>query len=1240
MAAGDLIDFDIIEGQKENIQSLPGGRSAKKLAQVFSPSPLHKLSTPTPADTKNVNDCIRAEYEEEIANISESDDPLDVYDRYVRWTFDAYPSAQATPQSQLHTLLERATKAFVGSAQYKNDPRYLKLWLHYIRFFADSPRETYVFLSRHNIGEGLALFYEEYAAWLESASRWAQAEEVYKLGIERDARPVSRLLRKFGEFEQRREQQPAGADAPASPALPIARPALAAKIDPFGATARAPADPQAPRPNNGLGGGQSSSKPGKAKLAVFSDATGSDGGGSAMSSMGEGAKGWDTIGSLADRRKENVMEAKPWAGETLATSVKKSNGPKMSIFRDPSLARIAESHIVIAPSKHQVIVNPQNGKRERVFVNLEAVYPTPEEPGTELSFEEIWAASRGWLDVCWEDEGAVGEQPEPAGLPSPAVKLLNSRVAEKLVIHHDAAEFDENGAVKDRPKPSKSKKKKVMEVNETQIIKAKLDSPSGPKIKKKNTNSASEPTMTMHTRAATDEIYDIFNAPLKSAEEQDGESDEEYMTDGDYTSGGESTGTTRRISTSEAGDDEEEDEASDAKSESEWSDFTAQKHIPRISGETDNEDENDEEGNYDEQNDPDVSDLIDTRGPEEDADTDDHEEDSSPRTRFIPIPPEDYQAPTRPYRDPAEVANNRLPFMTPITERTESSLGLVTGAKPQYFDTRNPRGNDTLSIQVEEEGEDNEDFEPLSSPLREVLSNSRASPPLKIAQPLLPKPAATKAAAAVVASGGAAGTFPGRAQRKAPLALAPAPKGPIITDAQCNPVDAAVREAILARAHPPLESQRGFFDHRGERFERGGEIRRFARAAAAAGGAGVGAAPVVLEFPELAGARTYTIRRELGAGAFAPVYLAENSAPDLDSEEEEEEEEEGEEGGGEGGEENDENRAPRSRMGRGAFAGPGARAGRRARLEAVKMEQPPSAWEFHMMRLAAARLGAGDRAAASVSAAHELHLYADEGFLVLPYHGHGTLLDVVNFFRGEQASGVMDEALAVFFAIELLRTVEALHARGLMHGDLKVDNCLLRLDGAGRGQELASQWRADGSGGWAGRGVVLIDFGRGVDMRAFGAATQFVADWRTGAHDCAEMREGRPWTWQMDYHGLAGTLHTLLFGKYIETVRADDGRAALPGTAAAAAAARRYKLRDALKRYWQTDIWADCFDLLLNPAAHAAAEDGGRLPALRGMRRVRARMEAWLEANCEKGVGLRGLMARVEAMAAARARKH
>lgn len=58
-------------------------------------------------------------------------------------------------------------------------------------------------------------------------------------------------------------------------------------------------------------------------------------------SSADGAKGWDSIGSLTERRKENVVEARPWVGETLKAGGKKNVGgsaagaPKMAVFRDP-----------------------------------------------------------------------------------------------------------------------------------------------------------------------------------------------------------------------------------------------------------------------------------------------------------------------------------------------------------------------------------------------------------------------------------------------------------------------------------------------------------------------------------------------------------------------------------------------------------------------------------------------------------------------------------------------------------------------------------------------------------------------------------------------------------------------------------------------------------------------------------------------------------------------------------------
>lgn len=884
------------------------------------------------------------------------------------------------------------------------------------------------------------------------------------------------------------------------------------------------------------------------------------------------------------------------------------------------MRRIAESHIVIAPSKHQVIVNPTSGKRERIFVNLEVIYPTPEVPGTELSFEELWAESRGWLDARWDDENEPENVQEPEDIHEPvyhdeneppAIHQMSHKV-EKLMILRDDSISQENHTPRHEPKPSKPRRKKGMEMNETQIsqycrlsshihltskcivladtftVKVKLDSPTKPKPKKKS-HTLSEPTMTMHTKAATDDIYDIFNAPLKPSKLAGEESDEdEYMSDGDYTSGAESTATTRQVDMTEGdlGDidaenghneeeeeeqEDDEDEAADNKTvASDWSDFTRE-HIAY--GKSDGE------AGSGAGDDTMSSQNLHQQEYTVDADVTGHSDGNyelpydqeDPRTLFMPVPPEDYVAPTRPYRDPAEIANNRLPFMTPITERTEMSVGF-TDARSNYYKT--PSKNHSLGTTTEEDEDEDEDYEPLSSPIREIVEDKRS--PVKIAQPQLHK-------------------------TKQPLGQSvTVPKGPIIKDLQCNPVDPNTIAEILSKIQPPLVSYPGFYDHRHERFDRGAEIRRFAKAQTKALKTGDRTSgvtsPIQLEFPELT--TDYTVRRQLGEGAFAPIYLVENSQPETI--------------------ETDEN-TPIIAMGKGAFA-----TSERASLEALKMEEPPSAWEFHMMRLAASRLGPNHRATASVSAAHELHLYQDDGYLFLPYHPYGTLLDVVNMFRKEQ-SGVLDEPIAMFFAIEMMRTVEALHSKQLMHGDLKADNCLLRLDALPESVEaLTSQWHADGSGGWGSRGVVLIDFGRGIDMRAFDPEVQFIADWQVSPQDCAEIRDGRPWTWQLDYHGLAGVIHTLLFGKYIETVRADSGGL---GTA------RRYKIREPLKRYWQTDIWNDCFDVLLNPASRAA-EDGvdGAMPVTRGLRRVREGMEHWLEANCERGVGLKTLMGRVENM--------
>lgn len=697
--------------------------------------------------------------------------------------------------------------------------------------------------------------------------------------------------------------------------------------------------------------------------------------------------------------------------------------------------------------------------------------------------------------------------------------------------------------------------------------------------------------MTLHTRAATDEIYDIFSQPLKSSKDEDEEDesddDDGDMTDGDYTDGGESTGTGRIITTSEA----EDDETSDVKSVSEWSEFTARKHVPNLA---DEEDEEDTQFSKFRESDEDFT-AIKIEVPPATEGADDQEvvtplsPDLPPNTRtmFVPIPPEDYVPPTRPYRDAAQISQNRLPFMTPIAEKTESSLGLPTvRGEKDYFELKTPsKSNGPTKTPVRP----SDDI--FSSPFRELDDED---PPVKIAQPLLGKIPNANRTVPVIAK--VQGT-------DWPLANAIAPKGPIIKDSQCNPVDDYIRGLIIQGMHPPISTFDGYFEHKDESRSRTADIKKFGKAMTktsktagdkTATGTGM---PPVLTFPGTD--RQYMLKRELGSGAFAPVYLIENVAGDDRSSESDD--------------------AVKATMGKGAFDYLG-----RKSLEALKMEDPPTPWEFYIMRQAKRRLGVS-RAAESIIDVYEMHLYADECYLIEEFRGQGTLLDLINITRADSTvpGGVMDESLCMFFAIEMFRTMEGLHSKGIMHGDLKADNCLVRFDQLPESVVWSSKYRKDGTGGWNSKGIALIDFGRGIDMKAFRPDVQFIADWKTTPQDCAEMRELRPWTYQIDYHGLAGIIHSMLFGKYIDTV-------AEKGSGIGAGAQKKWRIKEGLKRYWQTEIWSNMFDLLLNPAMHLEGEEGSRLPALKGMKTVREEMETWLEGSSEKGVGLQAMIRKLE----------
>jgi checkpoint serine/threonine-protein kinase len=329
------------------------------------------------------------------------------------------------------------------------------------------------------------------------------------------------------------------------------------------------------------------------------------------------------------------------------------------------------------------------------------------------------------------------------------------------------------------------------------------------------------------------------------------------------------------------------------------------------------------------------------------------------------------------------------------------------------------------------------------------------------------------------------------------------------------------------------------------------------------------------------GGHEYEVHRKLGEGGFGAVFLA-NDVALLDEEHDE--------------------------------------SGAESALVAIKVVKPAVVWESVVLDRIHHKVHGNIRP--SLITPRCLYIYQDESYHILNYSNHGTLLEAVNkagdLHVGSGIGGVastipgIDEMLAMFFTVELLRTIEGLHSAGFIHGDLKIDNCMVRLE---ESASWSPQYDPSGANGWSAKGIVLIDFGRAIDTSLYSRGTSFVTDWKMDKRDCLEMREGRVWTYETDYYGLAGIIFCMLFGKYMELPVVKDGIQKLPAT---------------LKRYWKTALWERLFSALLNPNGF-----GKPLPIVEELGDVRREMESWLVDNGNRTTRpstLRALVKRLEAL--------
>ncbi|KAI0346155.1 hypothetical protein BDW22DRAFT_1352165 [Trametopsis cervina] len=355
--APQIIDCDVLEAAKENIQPLAKGRRVTALSAILA-TPHAKRETQLSATRRRLRmnvdialeDSTPAEGEEEDSDA----DPLEAYCSYVYWVVENYPQGHSA-ESGLLELLEEATRVLKDhqGGKWRNDIRYLKLWVLYASY-VEKPNIVFKFCMINEIGTDHALLYEEAALALERSGRKSEADDTYRLGIARRVDPLERLEARYHEFQKRMLASPT-LPSNATPAEDTAQasgtPAASGSRRVLGdASASSSHTTRTTRSSTRLASSASPSIPAvtpvpsrpqpNARIAVFVD-TPVDASSPHANNEEQAPSAWPELGTRKSRIKENVKEATKAAGSTLKQSgrshrVASGGTPKISVFVDPT----------------------------------------------------------------------------------------------------------------------------------------------------------------------------------------------------------------------------------------------------------------------------------------------------------------------------------------------------------------------------------------------------------------------------------------------------------------------------------------------------------------------------------------------------------------------------------------------------------------------------------------------------------------------------------------------------------------------------------------------------------------------------------------------------------------------------------------------------------------------------------------------------------------------------------------
>ncbi|KAG6873942.1 hypothetical protein C0995_008981 [Termitomyces sp. Mi166 len=1127
-------------------------------------------------------DTDRQRFKRKLATaISEEDDPLSVYDEFVQWTIKNY--GEDDPNSGLKELLGQATRAFMNDPIYKTDLRYLKLWTLYAnQVDRANAIDIYANLLASEIGTSFALLYEGYAALLEVEGRQKDAEVIYRQGIRRQARPMERLKKRYQEFQSKnptssnRPRRPlpkrdGQAPSAASSSATLMRVDASNLMNMSGtvesryAVMLAPPDP-GKRPEHYCFN----------MSLLFTKESGEFSIQEARArSMGLLGKKWpppppDSFQFPADTSSESMSMPVDF----------NDDGPKSTFGGRRSILGGAEPTVTI--------------NTRAALDDVFGMYNSPDKtlmPGSKYGpLRQVRPSSVGLTPrtpAIDENENVEekGKTPTPAFRPFVDENLHSTRTPSARLQPF----VDENKAPSTSPRPGLSVKDPSAEnhpsnlsseaSNSRSAFATKVFTPAQPKLaplrdvftethgkpqpkiqpayeRAKSHHDVTSPGSINSVRTFTPFVDENAQTPFKVFSRPPDQPEDVF------TPKTPSVAFTPFVDPKPAFTPFRDVTPAFAPHSDKPLEPVAPALQPRsiqsqaVSNNVACADDSHEPSRYD--------------------DDDEYNGDDGEQGQYeVPLEPVDNESEGDSYQEmPLGRRFGRFNVMTPITERTfeftTSTRGSATPSdRLSHIDEPNARHlSDVFTLQQRDEHGAIIAAKKLAAELKEEDADEPLEP-LRLSGYLPPRE--SPGVAIIEKKTGALSLGDSLT-----LGSQFRPPNP------CNPFDPPIVTNILSR----IPSDPHFYDLRGRESNRLDGLQKFAKKSRKTSGSGnTGVLDISACFPLDLEGHKFSVTEKLGEGGFGAVFKARDV------------------GAGGGGEDLDDldDDGDEENMS----------------MLAVKVVKPRNLWEYHILRRLHSALPVPLRR--SIILPHALYVFRDESFLILDLCPQGTLLNIVNnaVTAGVSQQGAcLDELLVIFFTIELLRLLEAMHNIGFIHGDLKIDNCLLRLeDVPGGAAAWSSSYSPSGEGGWSYKGLKVIDFGRTIDTRLFPLGQQFIADWPTDDRDCFEARQDQPWTFQADYFGLVGIIYCMLFGKYIHAGAIDSTSV-------------RHKLSTPLKRYWQTDLWNRLFDVLLNPTT---VKPDGQLPVSEELGVLRGEMESWLQANCSRASGtLKGLLKKVE----------